>query len=84
LALSPSNPPPSSDYVWDDPGVPGDPSKPGSYWDVARWNQEFQRYRNWLSLEGMGYAAATHILVSQNVETTLVSFDYVYEVGATV
>jgi hypothetical protein len=83
LALPP-NIPPSADYLWDDPGVPGDPTKPGSYWDKARWNMEAQRFRRWQSVQGMGYAAALHMLVSQNIETLWIATDYVFELGATI
>jgi hypothetical protein len=74
LAIIPTGPP-SSDFVWD-----GTDSR----WDSARWNSEYQRYRRWTSVQGMGYAAALHILVAQNVQTLWVAVDYVYELGATV
>jgi len=73
----------SSDYTWDDPGVPGDPNS-GSKWDNARWNIEFQRYRRWQSVQGMGYAAALHMLVGQSVQTIWVATDFVYELGGTI
>ena len=66
---------PSSDYLWDDPR---------SLWDVAKWNQEYARFRRWQSLQGMGYAAALHMLVSQNVQTLWVATDYVFELGDTI
>lgn len=64
---------PSSDYVWD-----------VAIWDQARWNQEYERFRRWISVEGMGYAASLHILVKQNVETLWVATDYVFEPGGVV
>jgi hypothetical protein len=67
--------PPSVDYLWDDPR---------SLWNQARWNMENQRFRRWQSVQGMGYAAALHMLVTQNIETLWVATDFVYELGATV
>jgi hypothetical protein len=66
-------PPISQDYVWDD-----------AEWDAAYWDQEFSRFRRWQSVEGMGYAAALHIRVLQDVETLWVATDYVFELGATI
>jgi hypothetical protein len=67
--------PPSSDSVWDGSD---------SLWDSARWNTEYQRYRRWQSIQGMGYAAALHLLVAQNVQTIWVASDFVYDLGAVV
>jgi hypothetical protein len=65
--------PPSEDYDWDE-----------AVWDEAKWNTEYQRYRRWQSVQGMGYAAALHMLVSQDVQTIWAATDYVYEFGATI
>lgn len=65
--------PPSEDYVWD-----------SAIWDEAKWDQEFERFRRWQTIEGLGYAAALHMIVAQNVETLWVATDYVMELGATV
>jgi hypothetical protein len=64
-----------SDYLWDDPR---------SLWDVAKWDQEYARFRRWQSIQGMGYAAALHMLVAQNVQTLWVATDYVFELGDTI
>jgi hypothetical protein len=64
---------PSSDFVWGE-----------AIWDEAKWDTEFQRYRRWQSVQGMGYCAALHMLVSQDVETLWAATDYVYEFGATI
>jgi len=64
---------PASDFVWD-----------VAVWDAAKWDSEYQRYRRWQSVQGMGYCAALHMLVAQDVETLWAATDYVYEFGATV
>jgi hypothetical protein len=69
----PAGAPPSSDYIWDT-----------AKWDEARWNLEYERYRRWQSVQGMGYAAALHMLVTQNVQTLWGATDYVYELGDTI
>jgi hypothetical protein len=66
-------PPPSTDYIWDT-----------AIWDEGKWNAEYQRFRNWQSVEGMGYAAALHMVVAQNTQTLWAVTDYVYEFGATI
>jgi hypothetical protein len=66
-------PPPATDFVWD-----------LALWDEATWNQEYTRFRRWQSIEGMGYAAALHMVVAQDVETLWVATDFVFEHGATV
>jgi hypothetical protein len=64
---------PSSDYLWD-----------SAIWDEAKWDTEFERYRRWQSVEGMGYCAALHMVVAQDVDTLWAATDYVYEFGATI
>lgn len=64
---------PTEDYVWDE-----------AIWDAARWDTESTRFRRWQSVEGMGYAAALHMLVSQDVQTLWVATDFVMEPGGTV
>ena len=64
---------PSSDYLWDQ-----------AVWDEAYWNVEFDRYRRWQSVEGMGYCAALHMAVAQDVETLWAATDFVYEFGDTI
>jgi hypothetical protein len=64
---------PASDFVWD-----------VAVWDAAKWDSEYQRYRRWQSVQGMGYCAALHMLVAQDVETLWAATDYVYEFGATI
>lgn len=74
-------PPASQDHVWDDAEWWGDELvlPLGGYWD-----QEFARFRRWQSVQGMGYAAALHMRVLQDVETLWVATDYVFELGATI
>ena len=64
---------PSGDYLWDQ-----------AIWSVAKWNTEFERYRRWQSVQGMGYCAALHMVVAQSVETLWAATDYVYEFGGTI
>jgi len=66
-------PQPSEDYIWDQ-----------AIWDAAKWDVRYGRYRRWQSVEGMGYAAAMHMVVAQDVETLWAATDFVYELGGTV
>jgi hypothetical protein len=65
----------TADAIWDDSET---------LWDKAVWGSEFQRYRRWQSVQGMGYAAALHMLVAQNTETLWIATDFVFELGGTI
>lgn len=51
-------------------------------WDTSLWGGAGTLTKNWLTIGGVGYAAALRIaLLTQGVQAQLQSIDYVYEAG---
>jgi len=53
-------------------------------WGVGKWPQSSSRYRNWVSIGGIGYCAALAIDVVLSEELLWTATDFVYEVGGVV
>lgn len=51
-------------------------------WDSSSWSGGYSLQRNWVSVEGLGYAAAIHLKASsQTMTMNVMSFDVTYEKG---
>jgi hypothetical protein len=64
-------------------------SSTGSQWNSAIWNgsawpDSTSRYRNWVSISGIGYCAALSIDVSQSSELLWTATDFVFEMGSVI
>lgn len=54
-------------------------------WDEVNWAGNMTVYRNWQSVQGIGYAAGINMnIVSQNIDVHWVSTDYVMEKGSVI
>jgi hypothetical protein len=61
----------------------------GSQWNSAIWNgsawpESTSRYRNWVSVSGIGYCAALSLDVAQSTELLWTATDFVFEMGSVV
>jgi hypothetical protein len=58
----------------------------GSLWDVGLWDHALWggasiAYRKWVSVEGVGYSGQVSMRTRVNTDTTLVTVDYMIELG---
>lgn len=85
--------PPSSSVIQPPSGSggfdPGEVASSSTLWNTAIWNQSFWpqsslRYRNWLSVGGIGYCAALSLTITAYESVLWTASDFVYELGAIV
>ena len=62
--------------------VPSAPLWGLAYWGVSFWPTRDERYRNWISVVGLGYCAALNMRVKQSTALLWTASDFVYEAGA--
>jgi len=53
-------------------------------WNGSNWPESSSRYRNWVSISGIGYCAALSIDVVQGNELLWTATDFVFEMGSVV
>lgn len=50
-------------------------------WDVATWGGGQNLYRRWMGADGIGYSGQLSLTTAVNSDTTLISIDYMFELG---
>lgn len=77
----------NTDFVVNSPtGIPTVGTPVGALWDVALWDVGLWSggnaiFKDWVSVNNYGFAGAASLLTLHNVQATLVSIDYMFELG---
>lgn len=75
------------DFIFDSPVAPGyfSARRIGRWdedlWDSAVWSGGLSTYKNWLSVTGIGTAAAIRLLLRTDSETYWATTDWLFEIG---
>lgn len=62
--------------------VPSEPIWGVALWGISFWPTRDSRYRNWISVVGLGYCAALNMRVKQSTALLWTASDFIYEAGA--